>query len=91
MTRQPSFTQLPSVDSIIKDSTFTTYSNRTVSCDEFNLKLAYLIKRMLVGLRIKHFLNGSAIRVQDTRRLIDGNEIGVGRRGVGAGDGHDVL
>ena len=53
--------------------------------------LMYLVKRMLIWLRIKHILKDSAVRIQDARRLIDGDEIGVGRRGVGAGDRHDVL
>ena len=51
----------------------------------------YLVKRMLIWLRMKHILNDSAVRIQDARRLVDGDEVGVGRRGVGSGGGHDVL
>ena len=55
------------------------------------IELMYLVKRMLIWLRMKHILNDSAVRIQDARRLIDGDEVGVGRRGVGSGGGHNVL
>ena len=70
----------------------STISDRfTFQLDTYDINLVYLVKRMLVGLRIKHILDGFTVRVPDTRRLIDGNEIGVGRRGVGARARHDVL